>query len=428
MKTYCNSFYIFFTLAILFAPSLAFKFNEKGEFTILQFTDFHYCELESLDDAIQNTQRKILELVKPDLSVISGDGLCPVHAFYWKVLKIHGTAERCWRKMTDPFIEAKVPYAYTLGNHDGDGDLNGDQIVELDQTNPYSLKNKMEGLPGSPTFYIPIFSQHNNQELAANIWILDTPRRDCMGTRETYGCIEKPVLDWYNEESANLKAKYGENVHHIAFFHVPVYEYTHIFNSDDFYGETNEKVCCPTVNTGFFDLAKKNGDISAMFVGHDHTNNFGGFHEGIELVYGQNSGHGSYGGVRGARVIKLKETIGEDGKRTVTREHYVIYEDGSIGSRVHNRITKRKSQDQCYKNLGEANISRWIETNFFEYLKYFIEFSLAVLLLLIIRKFWGTAIKNFVSDLTPKFNRYNKMDKSVEVESEVEIEGSSVNE
>ena len=143
---------------------------------------------------------------------------------------------------------------------------------------------------------------------------------------------------------------------------MPIFEFTDIFNSEDFYGETNEKVSCPTVNTGFFDLAKKNGDISGIFVGHDHTNNFGGWLQGIELVYGQNSGHGSSGGVRGARVIKLKETVDENGKRTVTRDHYVIYEDGSIGPRTHSRLTSRKSQDQCYANYGESNWSRIIET------------------------------------------------------------------
>jgi len=416
MKFSFNSLHVstFLILSILLAPSLSFQFNEKGEFTIVQFTDFHYCENTTLDVDIQQTQRKILEIVKPDLAVISGDGLCPNQAFYFDLFKKHGVAANCWKKMTDPFVEAKVPYAYTLGNHDGDGDMTNLDLIRLDQTNPYSLKNKSPGITDSPTFYIPIFSKQVEGQLAANVWVLDTNRRDCNGTKETYGCIEENVLDWYDKESADMKAKYGEDVHHIAFYHVPIPEYIDIFNSEDFYGETDEKVCCPTVNTGFFARAKKNGDITGMFVGHDHSNNFGGWLDGIELVYGQNSGHGSYGGARGARVIKLKENYGEDGRLTVTREHYVIYEDGSMGSKVHNRITQRKYQLQCYSNFGDSNVSRLIDAGFFEGIRFLIEIGVFLILLLTIRKLWGTEIKNFVSDLKPRLQNYNKMEKSGE--------------
>jgi len=414
-------------LSILLVPSLAFQFNDKGEFTIIQFTDFHYCENTTLDVNIQQTHRKILEIVKPDLAVISGDGLCPNQAFYFDLFKKHGVSEACWRKMTDPFVEAKVPYAYTLGNHDGDGDMTNLDLVRFDQTNPYSLKSKSSGIPDSPTFYIPIFSQQAKDRLAANVWILDTNRRDCNGTKETYGCIEENILDWYDRESADMKAKYGEDVHHLAFYHVPIPEYIQIFNREDSYGEIEEKVCCPTVNTGFFARAKKNGDITGMFVGHDHGNNFGGWLDGIELVYGQNSGHGSYGGVRGARVIKLKESYGEDGRLTVTREHYVIYEDGSIGSRAHNRITQRTSQPKCYSHYGDSNVSRLIDAGFFEGVRHLIEIGILIIVILIIKKFWGTSIKKSVVSLKQRFQGYNKMTNNKEtlIDSDEGIETMS---
>jgi len=398
------------TLSFLLTPSSALQFNENGEFTIVQFTDFHYCEDLSMDDGIQATQRKILELVKPDLAVISGDGLAPEDAFYLGVFKKHGVAKRCWEKMTNPFIEYKIPYAYTLGNHDGDGDLTNAELAKLDLTNPYSLKNFAPGLPDSPTFYIPVYSGQVKDELAANIWIMDSGRRDCQGTKETYGCLEQPILDWYNEESANIKAKYGEDVHHIAFFHVPIPEYTHVFSTEDFYGQAHEVVCCPTVNSGFFDLAKKNGDISAMFVGHDHSNNFGGVYEGIELVYGQNSGHGSYGGVRGARVIKLKETYGEDGRISVTRDHYIIYENGTIASKEHRRLFSQKTQKRCYPNYGISNVSRLIDAGVFEYVRYGLEFMFVVLLILTARKVWKSGVSSWVSGGSPtKLSKYEEM-------------------
>jgi len=51
--------------------------------------------------------------------------------------------------------------------------------------------------------------------------------------------------------------------------------------------------------------------MRAVFVGHDHNNDYGGYLDNVELVYGRKTGFGYYGPVgnveRGARVIELKE-------------------------------------------------------------------------------------------------------------------------
>lgn len=52
-----------------------------------------------------------------------------------------------------------------------------------------------------------------------------------------------------------------------------------------------------------------------MFYGHDHDNDFGGFLDGVELIYGRKTGFGCYGPrneknefmERGARSIHLTE-------------------------------------------------------------------------------------------------------------------------
>jgi len=54
------------------------------------------------------------------------------------------------------------------------------------------------------------------------------------------------------------------------------------------------------------------GDITGVFCGHDHDNDYGGFVNNIEVVYGRKTGFGGYGPppefTRGARVIELLET------------------------------------------------------------------------------------------------------------------------
>ena len=49
-----------------------------------------------------------------------------------------------------------------------------------------------------------------------------------------------------------------------------------------------------------------NGQIDAVFCGHDHDNNFVGIHHGIKLCYGNITGYQCYGDLeRGVRIIEL---------------------------------------------------------------------------------------------------------------------------
>ena len=116
--------------ALLFSTSLAFQFNSSGYFTIVQFTDLHYGTSDAKDNRTQELQRNILSWVKPDLVVISGDGV------YTNQEVPSGWYESQWEKFTAPVVEAGIPYAFTLGNHDNEGDLTDRQIVRLDATNP----------------------------------------------------------------------------------------------------------------------------------------------------------------------------------------------------------------------------------------------------------------------------------------------------
>jgi len=321
------------------------QFNKQGEFVIVQFTDLHFCMNTTIDLKTQALQKAILEKVKPDFVAISGDGISGgfVH-------KKKGGFEKCWKSMLAPIVDANIPYAYTLGNHDGEGDLDRFHIAKLEETHPLSVRKGTEGIPNTLNFVVPVYSSQNKTKLTANVWVFDTNYVGCDGLENSWGCIEKYQLDWYDRQSKKIKNKHGKDVHHIAFLHIPIPEYMEMYNNGEFYGEMNEGVGCPDINTGFFERVKKNGDISAMFVGHDHTNNMGGFYKGVELVYGQKSGHNSSGKIRGARVIVLKENYTKEGKLYVTRKHYVVLESGEV---VENGpLKRRKGNAQTCKIPG----------------------------------------------------------------------------
>jgi len=317
-------FPLFLTLNIISSTSQALQFNSSGYFTIVQFTDFHYGISDSAQAKTLKLQKSILELVKPDLAVVSGDAV----SIPGEVGS--GWFASQWKVWTQPFVDAKVPYAYTLGNHDDEGDLSRRKIVQLDQTNSYSMRAQSEGIEDTANFRIPVYSSQNDSQLAAHLWVLDSGSESCANIDVGYGCIEDDVIEWYNNQSQKIKDEHGTNVHHLAYFHIALPEWINLLNEDPIYGTYQDGIGCPVVNTGFFAAAKNNGDITAMFVGHDHNNDFGGWHEGIELVYGRKSGYHNYGKFHGARVVVLKENYDSDGKLYVTREHYIVDASGSI--------------------------------------------------------------------------------------------------
>ncbi|MBQ8016407.1 MAG: hypothetical protein IJ264_09525, partial [Clostridia bacterium] len=58
---------------------------------------------------------------------------------------------------------------------------------------------------------------------------------------------------------------------------------------------------------GFFAVCKELGSTKNIFAGHDHSNNFQIYHEGIRLNYTLKTGYGAYytDGLTGGTVISI---------------------------------------------------------------------------------------------------------------------------
>lgn len=108
--------------------------------------------------------------------------------------------------------------------------------------------------------------------------------------------------------------------------HIPLPEYTNLYNNDLFYGKYGEEVCCWSLNTGLFAALIEQKTVQWVSAGHDHNNDYYGTYDGINLAYGRKTGVACYGPKdmqRGARVFE------------VTMEPYSIstwvrQEDGTI--------------------------------------------------------------------------------------------------
>jgi len=201
-------------------------------------------------------------------------------------------------------------------------------------TNPYSLTQASVGIHGLTNYVLPVFSSYNASYSVANLWVFDSNDNGCEISPFGWGCIYDNQVAWYNEKSKEVKQQYGTSSHHLAFFHIPLPQWKHLYNDGSYYGNRYEPICCPIIDTGLISEIEKNGDISGIFCGHDHDNDYGGFVGNIEIAYGRKTGYGGYGPPpefgRGARVIQLTEYLDANNEVQVNRSHWIIHEDLSL--------------------------------------------------------------------------------------------------
>ena len=279
----------------------ALKFKD-GKFKIIQFTDLHWIkgkEYESANDSTRQLMSRLIKSEHPDLVIITGD------------VVVSGGAAEGWKEVTQPMVEAKVPFAVTFGNHDAEADITTLQALDILKTIPYNVTyNADNNISGVGNCTLPIKSSDGSQDK----WVLylfdshDYPRD------KTFGCydwIKHDQIDWYRNQSESYTKKSGRILPSLAFFHIPLPEYTQTLYIAPFIGNKKEDVCSPNINSGLFSSFIEKKDILGVFVGHDHNDDYLVDANGkIALAYGRKTGYSSaYKEIleRGGRVINLYE-------------------------------------------------------------------------------------------------------------------------
>lgn len=298
------------TLLLVFAISLAFvskaqnssdpalKFNSGGKLKIVQFTDIHFKYNSYRSDSALQMMKAAVEAENPDLVVLTGDVVCSKNT------------KKAWLALAQPFIDAKVPWAVTLGNHDIEYELTGNEIMETITGLPYCVtENGPEEISGSGNYILPVHGSKSD-DVKAVLYFLDShsglPKEKGLGS---YDWIKSDQVQWYREQSKRLTAKNGgQSYPALAFFHIPLPEYNEVWGKETTVGVKEEDVCSPDINSGMYNAFLESGDVMGMFVGHDHVNNYIGCLHNICLAYGQATGRETYGDIgKGYRVIELIE-------------------------------------------------------------------------------------------------------------------------
>jgi len=280
-------------------PDPVLRFNSEGKFKIVQFTDVHFQYDSYRSDSTLVILKTVIKNEKPDLVVLTGD-----------IVTSKENTEKAWLKLSNILIEAKIPWAITLGNHEAQFQLTKEQIIETVSGLPYSLtENGPKTISGHGNYVIKIQSS-NSSKTAALLYCFDSQ----MGfhPKTIYGSYEWfdfSQIDWYRKLSNKLtKVNKGNPLPALAFFHIPLPEYKEVVGKETTIGSQGDPVSSSDLNSGLYTAMIKSKDVMGIFVGHDHDNNFIGCLRNICLAYGNAAGRQCYGTIgRGARVIELYE-------------------------------------------------------------------------------------------------------------------------
>lgn len=311
------------------------QFNADGSFRIMQIADIQDGTI--LTPATKQFIKDVVTEAEPDLVVLSGDNISAGSASLGTAAIDRLLVKNAINGFMSVLDEIGVPVAVVFGNHDAEEYITKEEQMEMYNTYDCCVAiDEGDALYGCGTYNLPIYSSKDSSKIAYNLWMIDSNMYD--EVNGGYDYVHKDQLDWYVKTSNELKAQNGGlPVPSMMFQHIIVkeiydvivevpesekdkYEYVAVENENGTVsykaiapavyktGELNEMPCPATINGGQFNTILGQGDVVAMFFGHDHKNSFEVEYMGIDLVNTPSAGFGSYGDHgRGVRIIDINE-------------------------------------------------------------------------------------------------------------------------
>lgn len=258
---------------------------------ILQITDLHLAY--GISNRDQMTYTLIENLAKADdydLIVVTGD------------ITMSPQASMLYGQFVKFMESLETPWTLVFGNHDTDFHDYKDLVKHFDDTNYLYYKNGPELVDGGVGNF-KINFMHDNQ-LIYHAYFLDTKAERNVYTEEEgeYEYLSDAQVAWYENLVKDDTQK------STVFMHIPLRQYIDPVDYDGLFLE--DKVYAQGVDTGFFDAMVTYGLSHAVFVGHDHLNDFSFYKDDVLLAYGRISGYTAYGYLeRGGRHIEITNQV-----------------------------------------------------------------------------------------------------------------------
>lgn len=367
-------FAMLFTVTVMNASAnqdTKLRFNSDGKFKILQLADLQDDEI--LNGVAKEFIRRAVAEEKPDLVVLTGDNT----AGYACKVGIKAIDDSLSKSAVKQFMsildDAGVPVAMVFGNHDDDDTktTKEDLMKMYQEYDCFVGYDAVPELYGCGTYNLPIYSSDGSDKVSFNLWMFDSNTYD-----EVYGgydYVHPDQIEWYKNTEAELtKANGGTPVPSMAFQHIIVDEIWDCiepcsandsgawdFGDRGYYrikpelqtgGNFKEWPCPGTQESLQFETMKENGNVLAMFFGHDHNNTFEISYQGIDIVATPGFTFQSYSNEdRGFRVIELDENdLSTYDTRTIHWQDY--YGSSKLAMYHYNMFAEELSGWDNFKN------------------------------------------------------------------------------
>ncbi len=341
-KTFLKVIALVMTAAMLFSLTVSaadftsksdktLQFDKDGNFRILQLTDTQDDTFAS--PGMLHMIKTALEKYQPDLVVFTGDNTSTV--------SLELDAKFALKSILSIVNDAKVPFTLVFGNHDAEN-VSKEYHMNCWRSYEYCLAYDADPeIYGMGTHNLPVMSS-DGKKVAYNLWMFDSNMYD---ENDNYDYIHDDQLAWYTKTSNALKeANGGQPVPSLAFQHIVPYEIKdyvvetpaldpngftstneetgeqHHYALDPNYAEEGSilrEYPCPSAFHGNqMSVFEQQGDVNAVFVGHDHVNDYivhtkmnAADGESIDIVNTPGASFQSYGDeeMRGCRVIDISE-------------------------------------------------------------------------------------------------------------------------
>ncbi|KAI4329003.1 hypothetical protein L6164_021310 [Bauhinia variegata] len=289
------------------------RFGKNGEFKILQVADMHFADgkttrcLDVLPSQYPsctdlNTTAFVERMIlaeKPNLIVFTGDNIFGFDAT---------DAAKSMDAAFAPAIASNIPWVAVLGNHDQESTLSREGVMK----HVAGMKNTLSKVNPSEVHIIDGFGNYNlevegvegtvfENKSVLNLYFLDSGDYSTVPSIYGYDWIKPSQQLWFQRTSLRLRKEYMHEpvpqktpAPGLVYFHIPLPEYAS-FDKSNFTGVRQEGISSASVNSGFFTTLVEAGDVKAVFVGHDHLNDFCGKLAGINLCYAGGFGYHAYG-------------------------------------------------------------------------------------------------------------------------------------
>lgn len=271
------------------------KLDEKP-FKVLQLTDMHigggYLSRHEDEQAL-NILYRLIEMVKPDCIVITGDMVCSRAHITWSRNNLNSM-----RILVELLENIGIPYGVTFGNHDAEPKASHTkrEIAEFLCKQRHCLMVKYEQnreISGFSNY--PIKLRNTDGSLNSVLYMIDSNEYLRSDKKRGYDYIHEDQVEWYAAEVKRFEQEEGHLVPSFLFFHIPIREYREAWEAATgakpeavyYYGNRDEEISCSHEPSQLFDTVLALKSTKGIFCGHDHLNDFSVEYKGVRFTYGQ---------------------------------------------------------------------------------------------------------------------------------------------